>query len=106
MASLTDIFGQMNEIIQGHEVTIMDAAERMKALLTKLTLWKRGLEADNCANFPVLEVLQQDGSESNIALSASLQAVFFIHLDTLENSCKGYFDSGHLQVKHGFVIHS
>ena len=64
LAYLADIFSQMNEVnlsIQGHEVTTRDAAERMKAFLAKLPPWKR-LEADNYANFPMLEVFQQDGS--------------------------------------------
>ena len=82
----------MNEVnlsIRGHKVTIMDAAERIKAFLAKLSLWKRKLEADNYTNFPMLEeVLQQDGSESNNALSSSLQAEFCRHLDTLQKSFK------------------
>ncbi|XP_042223912.1 protein ZBED8-like [Homarus americanus] len=93
----------MNEVnlpIQGPGVTIMDAAETLQAFLAKLPLWKRRLEADNYANFPMLEeVLLQDGIESDKALSISLQAEFCRHLDTLQNSFKGYFCSGDLKVE-------
>ncbi|XP_042210759.1 protein ZBED8-like [Homarus americanus] len=86
--------------IEGPGVTIMDAAERLQAFLIKLPLWKRRLEADNYANFPKLEeVLLQDGTESDEALSISLQAEFCRHLDTLQNSFKGYFCSGDLKVE-------
>lgn len=50
LACLADIFDRLNELnlsIQGPKVTIMDAAERMKAFLVKLSLWKKRLEADN-----------------------------------------------------------
>ncbi|XP_042236440.1 protein ZBED8-like [Homarus americanus] len=103
LAYLADIFGHMNEVnlaIQGPRVTIMDAAERLQAFLAKLPLWKSSLEADNCANFPLLEeVLVQNGIESDKALSISLQAEFCRHLDTLQNSFKSYFCSGDLKVE-------
>lgn len=70
----------------------MDDGERMKVFLARLLMWKRRLEADNYTNIPILEeVLQQDRSESNNALSASLQAEFCRHIDTLQNSLKGHF---------------
>ncbi|XP_042227387.1 protein ZBED8-like [Homarus americanus] len=97
LAYLADIFGHMNEVnlaIQGPGVTFLDAAERLQAFLAKLPLWKRRLEADNYANFPMLEeVLLQDGIESDKALSISLQAEFCRHLDTLQNYFKGFFCS-------------
>ncbi|XP_042236517.1 protein ZBED8-like [Homarus americanus] len=103
LAYLADIFGHMNEVnlaIQGPGVTIMGAAERLQAFLAKLPLWKRRLEADNYANFPMLEeALLQDGIESDKALSISLQAEFCRHLDTLQNSFKGYFCLGDLKVE-------
>ena len=52
----------------------MDDAENLQTLLAKLPLRKRRLEADNFANFPMLEeVLLQDGVERDKALSISLQ---------------------------------
>ena len=47
----------------------MDAAEKLRAFLVKLPLWKRRLEADNCANFLMLEeVLLRAGVESDAEL--------------------------------------
>jgi len=103
LAYLTDIFGHMNVVslsIQDPAVTIMDAAENLQALLAKLPLWKRRLEADNYANFPMLEeVLLQDGVERDKALSISLQAEMCRHLETLQNSFEGYFCSDDLKVQ-------
>ncbi|XP_042203602.1 protein ZBED8-like [Homarus americanus] len=56
LAYLADIFGHMNEVnlaIHGPKVTIIDATERQQAFPAKLPLWKRMLEADNYANFPL-----------------------------------------------------
>ncbi|KAI6648614.1 Protein ZBED8 isoform X1 [Oopsacas minuta] len=103
LAYLADIFGNMNEVnlsIQGPEVYIMDAAERLQALLGKLGLWRRRLEVGNYANFSMLEeVLLHDEVERNKPLSASLQNEMCEHLDTLQNSFTGYFSSGDLKVE-------
>jgi hypothetical protein len=44
LAYLTDIFSHLNEVntsIQGREVTIMDASEKINAFVNKIPLWKR-----------------------------------------------------------------
>jgi hypothetical protein len=65
LSYLADIFNHMNEInlsIQGPEVNIMDAAEKFEAFLAKVLIWKKRVETDILANFPMLEeVLYQDG---------------------------------------------
>jgi hypothetical protein len=70
LAYLEDIFNHTNEInlsIQGPEVTIMDATEKLQAFLAKLSIWKKRVEADIVANFQILEeVLYQDGCEIQI----------------------------------------
>jgi hypothetical protein len=48
----------MNNItlsIQGPQVTIMDATEKLQAFLAKLSLWMKGVEDDILANFQMLE---------------------------------------------------
>jgi hypothetical protein len=64
VANLADIFNHMNEInlsIQGPEVTIIDATEKLQAFLAKLKIWKKTVEADILENFQMLEeVLYQD----------------------------------------------
>ena len=57
-AYLADIFSHSNEVklsIQGPDLTIMDVTEILQAFQAKLRLWKRRLETDNFANFPMLE---------------------------------------------------
>ena len=100
LAYMADIFGHMNDTnlsIQGPAVNMMDAAERLQALLAKLPLWKRRKEVGNYANFPILEdVLLQE--EINKTLSSSLQTEICSHLETLQNSIHGYFNTGDLKV--------
>jgi hypothetical protein len=95
LAYLTDIFNHMNEInlsIQGPEVTIMEASEKLQAFLAKLSIWKRRVEADIVAKFQMLEeVLYQDGCEIQNSLSISLKREICKHLETLQNTFKSYF---------------
>jgi hypothetical protein len=64
VAYLADIFNHMNEInlsIQGPEVTIIDATEKLQAFLAKLKIFKKTVEAEILENFQMLEeVLYQD----------------------------------------------
>jgi hypothetical protein len=95
LAYLEDIFNHMNEInlsIQGPEVTIMDATEKLRAFLAKLSIWKKRVEADIVANFQILEeVLYQDGCEIQNSLSISLKREICEHLETHQNCFKRYF---------------
>lgn len=97
LAYLTDIFSHLNEVnisIQGREVTIMDASEKINAFVNKISLWKRRLQSENLANFPTLE---QELSKNNIALASSIKTQICEHLDALENSFGNYFDSTFLK---------
>ncbi|VVC43270.1 Hypothetical protein CINCED_3A006807 [Cinara cedri] len=88
---LTDIFNHLNEVntsIQGREVIIMDASEKMNAFVSKIPLWKRRLQSENLANFPTLD---HELSQNNIVLSGSIRTQICEHLDVLENSFGDYF---------------
>jgi hypothetical protein len=95
LAYLADIFNHMNETnlsILGPEVAITDATETLQALLVKLSIWKKRVEADIVANFQMLEeVLYQDGCEIRNSLSISLKRETCEHQETLQNSFKSYF---------------
>ena len=77
LAYLADIFGHLNEInlsIQGPDITIIDAMERLQAFQAKLPLQKRRLETDNFANLPMLdEVITQSRINNIVILSPSLR---------------------------------
>ena len=77
LAYMADIFGHMNDTnlsIQGTTVNMMDAAERLQALLAKLPLWKRRIEVGNYANFPILEdVLLQEGINKSLSIPSRLK---------------------------------
>ena len=91
---MADIFSHLNEVslsIQGPDLTIIEVAERLQAFQAKLPLWKRRLETDNFANFPMLEeVISQSRTDNTEALSPSLRGNMVENLDRLQQSFKGY----------------
>jgi hypothetical protein len=55
---LADIFNHMNDInlsIQGPQVTIMDATEKLQAFLAKMSIWMKRVQADILAKFQMLK---------------------------------------------------
>ena len=85
LSYLADIFGHINNrALQGPGVTIMDSAEKLKAFLLKLSLWKRRLQAGNYANFPMLEdLILKDETKKECEIFISMKKEFCSHLDTL-----------------------
>ncbi|XP_040275794.1 protein ZBED8-like [Bufo bufo] len=78
LAYMTDIFAALNHLnqqMQGGGVNIIEAEENLKAFQKKLPLWKRRIENDNFANFPLLDDCQAIAT----------------HLDELATSLDGYF---------------
>jgi hypothetical protein len=58
LAYLADIFSHLNDLnisLQGSEVTVLDANEKITAFQQILALWKRRVAKDNYTNFPSLE---------------------------------------------------
>ena len=69
----------------------MDSAEKLKAFLLKLSLWKRRLQAGNYANFPMLEdLILKDETKKECEIFISMKKEFCSHLDTLQTSFQGY----------------
>ncbi|KAL0879709.1 hypothetical protein ABMA27_003424 [Loxostege sticticalis] len=98
LAYLADIFNHLNEInlsLQGPAVTIVDASERLKGFLGKLPLWKRRVESNHFANFPMLEELIRE--ENSNTISKMVQNEVSKHLETLQTSFEGYFSSESLE---------
>jgi hemerythrin-like domain-containing protein len=66
LAYLADILSHLKDLnisLQGSEVTVLDANEKIAAFQQKLALWKRHVAKENYANFPTLEnvVLSGEG---------------------------------------------
>jgi hypothetical protein len=66
LAYLADIFSHLNDLnisLQGSEVTVLDANDKIAAFQQKLALWKRRVAKDDYANFPSMEnvVLSGEG---------------------------------------------
>jgi hypothetical protein len=58
LAYIADIFSHLNHLsisLQGSEVTVLDANEKIAAVQQKLAFWNRRVAKDNYANFPTLE---------------------------------------------------
>jgi len=85
---LADIFSHLNEVnlsIQGQDLTIIDVIERLQTFQAKLPLWKRRLETDNFANFPMLEeAISQSRIDNTETLSPSLRGNICENLDRLQ----------------------
>ena len=92
LAYSEDIFGHLNEVnlsFQGPDVTIMDVTERLQAFQAKLPLWKRRLETDNFANFPMLEeVISQSRIDNTEGLLSSLRGNMCENLTDCSNLLK------------------
>ena len=112
LAYLADIFGHLNEVnlsFQGPDVTIMDVTERLKAFQAKLPLWKRRLETDNFANFPMLEeVISQSRIDNTEVLPSSLRENVCENLDRLQQSFESYCSHDpnfELWIRNPFLAH-
>ena len=112
LSYLADIFGHINNVnraLQGPGVTIMDSAEKLKAFLLKLSLWKRRLQAGTYANFPMLEdLILKDETKKECEIFISMKKEFCSHLDTLQTFFQGYFNLDSLKseawIRNPFLI--
>ena len=78
-----------NEVIQGPDLIIVDVTERLQAFQAKLSLWKRRLETDNFANFPMLEeVISHSRIDNTETLAPFLRENMCKNLDTLQQSLR------------------
>ena len=69
----------------------MDVTERLQAFQAKLPLWKRRLETDNFANFPMLEeVISQSRIDNTEVLALFLRGNMGENLNKLQQSSKSY----------------
>ena len=94
LAYLADIFGYLSKTIlsiQGPDITIIDAKERLQAFQRILHLWQMRLKTFNFADFPMLEDVITPSQINNIkTLSPSLRKNMFENLDRLQQSFKSY----------------
>ncbi|XP_040275747.1 protein ZBED8-like [Bufo bufo] len=95
---MTDIFAALNHLnqqMQGGGVNIIEAEENLKAFQKKLPLWKRRIENDNFANFPLLDdcvsKIEDVSGIRDISVPTELKQAIATHLDELATSLDGYF---------------
>jgi len=103
LAYLADIFSQLNDLnvsIQGSEVTIMDAGEKITAFQKKLALWNRRVTQNNYANFPTLENLLTEEGLSEM-VPEWIQGEISKHLENLMDSFGDYFAEDHDVLQNG-----
>ncbi|XP_013923726.1 PREDICTED: protein ZBED8-like [Thamnophis sirtalis] len=98
LAYMADIFAALNHLnqqMQGGGVNIIEAEENLKAFQKKLPLWKRRIENDNFANFPLLDdcvsKIEDVSGIRDISVPAELKQAIALHLDSLAKSLDGYF---------------
>ena len=94
LAYMSDVFTFLNELktsLQGRQVKLSDAQEKIANLKQKLQLWKRRAARGNYASFPTLDScleVMDDGQ-----LSDSVSSSISSHLESLGNSFDGYFQN-------------
>lgn len=98
LAYMADIFNALNHLnqqMQGGEVNIIEAEENLKAFRIKLPLWKRRIENDNFANFPLLDdcvtKIEDVSGIGDISVPRELKQAIAMHLDELAKSLDEYF---------------
>ena len=96
LAYLVDIFtalNQLNRSLQGREISILVACEKLSAFKEKLLLWIRHIKKGNWVNFLSLEeTLTEDAF-----LHLHFASKFVEHLPLLCTSFDSYFSYGDLQ---------
>ena len=58
VAYIADVMHHLNELnlsLQGQQINVVTAYEKVKAFKLKLSLWSRRIEKGNLANFPSLD---------------------------------------------------
>ena len=81
---------ELNLSLQGQQINMITACEKLKAFKLKLSLWSSRIAKDNLANLPSL---------NRIAKNCLLQNVrhdVITHLMMPGNSLNGYFSDGEL----------
>jgi hypothetical protein len=81
----------LNISLQGSEVTVLDANEKIAAFQQKLALWKRCVAKDNYANFPTLENVVLSGEGVLKTVPDWIQGDILSHLENLMHSFDDYF---------------
>ena len=92
---MADIFGALNQQMQGDGVNIIEAEEHPKGFEKKIELWKRQTENDNFANFSLLDdctsEIEDVSGNGNISVPTELKQAISLHLDEVTKSPDGYF---------------
>ena len=103
-AYLADIFNYLNELnlsLQGKEMNMVKASEKLKSFITKLPLWSCWVQSGNLANFPFLDKILVEGGAS---LLENVQLEIVAHMKTLSTSFNNYFSPGELNVMETWII--
>uniref|UniRef100_UPI00358E9691 protein FAM200C-like n=1 Tax=Myxine glutinosa TaxID=7769 RepID=UPI00358E9691 len=98
LAYLADIFGRLNEMnqsLQGHDVTVSDVQDKLAGLSARMEVWQARIKAGSTASFPFLDEHLQT---QRIELPVSIKDCITRHLDNLSAEFKSYFDDAPLDV--------
>ena len=92
LAYMSDVFTLLTELntsLQGRQVTLIDAQEKIASFKQKLQLWKRRAARENYASFPTLDSCLEEMDDGQ--LSDSVSSSISSHLESLANSFDAYF---------------
>ena len=89
---------ELNLSLQGQQMNVITACEKLKAFKLKLSLWPSRITNDNLANLPSLNKI------ANNCLLQNVQHDIIAHLMMLGNSFDGYFSDGELNAAQQWII--
>ena len=101
VAYIADVMHHLNELnlsLQGQQINVVTACEKVKAFKLKLSLWSRRIENGNLANFPSLDEI------ANNSLLQNVKNEIISHLKILVDSFDGYFSAGELNYYQHWII--
>ena len=105
LAYLVDIFQHLNDLnlsLQGKEMNIVTACDKLRAFRKKLLLWSLRIQNQNFANFPTLDEIILENS--NLNFEANVKAEITQHLEGLKESFDGYFSPGDLEESDTWIV--
>ena len=101
VAYIADAMHHLNELnlsLQGQQINVVTACEKVKAFKLKLSLWSRRIDNGNLANFPSLDEI------ANNSLLQNVKNEIISHLKILVDSFDGYFSAGELNYYQRWII--
>ena len=86
---MNDVFTTLNELntsLQGRQITVIDAKEKITSFKQKLKLWKQRAANENYGSFPTLDSCLNNADDGLGQVSELVSSSISSHLESMSNS--------------------